>query len=135
MTLNLRPGVALMVVALAGCSTFSDLKAGLQDMMGRPAGDLVERFGPPRSKAPKDGGTLYTWRHAHPYTSLIPEPSFHYMTLAGVTGWFPIPTYSTETNIHSCVVEATADAEGILQASRFSGNRSACAYFTERIGR
>jgi len=130
-----RIGCLAVALTAAGCSTFSDLKVGLQGMMGRPVGDLTAQFGTPLAVARKDGGKVYTWRYQHAYDHLIPEPTFVHSTLAGITGFFPIPTYSTETKIHRCTVTAAVDAKGIIQSGHFDGNRSACAWFTERIGR
>jgi hypothetical protein len=106
-----RTGLVLAALCLAGCADAFD--RDVDGLIGQPVQNVVARLGPPEVARTADNGPTYSWVSSRQGESDPAGP----------------PSASR------CRIEAKTDRQGVIYATRYSGNLQNCAGFEKALHR
>ncbi len=131
--------ISAAIVALAGCATGGDIKAGVSSLVGQPAQKAIDKLGPPTSKSEDGGETTYVWMTNQDVAVTTDDSGANQQTSRlGVQdpneALGNVSSSSTTTTNHRCFVRVVAGADGKIKDTAWGGNADGCAAYAGRLG-
>lgn len=124
-------GAALL--ALSGCTTFSDIEAGLGALEGRRIESAFSALGYPDDTIQVGRDTAYVWGNRQSFNLAVPTSETAYGTVGGRT--FSATTYGTsyqQVN-YQCDIKVVANSSGMIKAWDYFGNVGGCSRYSTRL--
>lgn len=125
--------VTAAMLALCGCSTFSNIESGLSALMGRPASEAFGVLGYPSGKQQFGSDTVYYWSISRSGMLMMPQTA----TTTGYVGRTPIygaTQYNTAMPVnYNCQIKLVADSSDTLKNWEYEGNIGGCQSYASRL--
>jgi hypothetical protein len=123
------------VLALGGCTTFSNMENGLNALMGQPIQNAFDHLGYPSGQMQVGQDTVYGWGRS--FVMSMPTSS-----TAQTTGYVGSTPYSANTNVttwapaqYSCDIKIIAGPDGRIKDWQFDGNMGGCEAYAKPLGK
>ena len=123
-----------LLVTIVGCTTFSDIEAGLGKYAGSHINSLVGVIGYPNGQSTIGGDVLYIWDSSRTVSYTMPTTSYNsgtvntYGTYGTQYGAYSgtSTTYVTQTANYQCRIMVRVNSSDIIVGSQYEGNIGGC---------
>lgn len=129
--------LALAIVSLSGCASFSQLDDGLNALVGKPLSTAVDTLGVPNGERVITGRHYVQWGRTSAGFMPMPTNSYTYGT-ANVGSSYGNYSATTLGTIYvpvsyNCTVTLTVDSNERISDWSYDGNLGGCAPYIERL--
>jgi hypothetical protein len=123
---------AMLLTAVAGCTTFSQLEDGLNALVGRSESEAFNAFGYPNGQQVFGADTVYVWGRSRNTTMFLPQTK----TTTGYVGTTPVYGTTTSTQAipmnFNCTIKVIVNS-GIIKTWEYDGNMGGCESYIKRL--
>ncbi|CAN7287213.1 hypothetical protein [Neorhizobium sp. LjRoot104] len=117
---------ALSLLAVSGCVTSEDIRAGTDTLKGQPYQVAFQRLGFPDRESHIAGHTVYSWENQNSGSYSVPTSQTATSYVNGQVVYTTVQGSRTESYSYSCKLDLIVDPKGIVVDTKLEGNIGGC---------
>lgn len=122
--------MAAAVLAMTGCASWGDMKAGLDGLLDRPISAAIDRIGYPSSEQTIAGRKIYRWGASSQSAMYMPSTTTTTGSVGTGLGYRPFSATTTGGTYipvsYNCEIVMEVDANDIIKRYQYNGNLGGC---------
>jgi hypothetical protein len=120
-------------LVVANCSTFDDMKKGLDHLNGQHIRTAISYLGYPNSQRVVAERKIYTWHNEDSGSYTVPNTNYNTGYIDGVPFNYTTTTNSTHNYNYACTIDLIVDDNERIISWQYNGDAGGCRSYSNRL--